>query len=100
MYGTVARYNIKPGNEQKLADWQAQFQRLAIPGFVAQYSYRLDGDPHGYYEVVMFESKDAYVAFANSPEQDARYREWRELLAGDPKWHDGEIVVAHPDPRR
>jgi hypothetical protein len=42
--------------------------------------------------VVAFESKDAYWANARSPEQDARFKEMRALLASDPEWHDGEIV--------
>jgi heme-degrading monooxygenase HmoA len=100
MYGTVARFRIKPGSEQKLAEIEARYRAMDIPGFVAQYTYRLDADPQEYYEAVMFESKEAYFAFANTPEQDARYREWRELLEADPKWHDGEVISALSAPIR
>jgi hypothetical protein len=41
---------------------------------------------------VVFDSKEAYEANANSPEQHQRYLEYRDLLAADPEWHDGDIV--------
>ena len=34
------------------------------------------------------------VANADSPAQDARYRQFRALLEADPEWHDGEIVLS------
>jgi len=42
--------------------------------------------------VVLFDSKENYVANANSPEQDKEYRKLRDLLAADPHWHDGEVI--------
>lgn len=47
---------------------------------------------------MVFEDKESYVANANSPEQDARYRRMAELFAGEPEWHDGEIVYASRQP--
>lgn len=41
---------------------------------------------------VVFESKEASFANAASPEQDARYRRFGQLLEDDPQGHDGEIV--------
>jgi heme-degrading monooxygenase HmoA len=96
MYGTVARMQIKPGMEARMAELNRQQQVSEIPGLVATYVYRMDNEPDVYYLAVVFESKEAYVANANSPEQDARYREMRELLATDPEWHDGEIVSSYP----
>jgi quinol monooxygenase YgiN len=93
MYGTIARFRAKPGMEQQLMDL-AQEQAKEIPGWVANYVYRMDADPNEYYLAVMFESKEAYVANAGSPEQDARYRKLRALMENDPEWHDGEIVAA------
>jgi len=43
----------------------------------------------------VFESEDAYVANANSPEQHRRYQRYRELLSADPEWTDGEIVYTN-----
>ena len=95
MYGTVARIKVKPGMEQQLEQLGRDFgTHQAPPGMLAQVVYRLDRDPSEYVLVVIFASKDAYFANANSPEQDARYQQLRVLLAGDPEWLDGTIVQA------
>jgi len=70
------------------------FESGQVPGFVASYSYRMDADSNEYYLAVVFESKEAYWANAQNPEQDARYRQWLPLLEREPEWHDGEIVIA------
>jgi len=69
------------------------FETGQVPGFVASYSYRMDADPNDYYLAVVFESKEAYWANAQRPEQDARYRQWLPLLEREPEWHDGEIAI-------
>ncbi len=98
MYGTVARMRVKPGMGDRLLELDRQEQALNIPGFVGEYVYRMDADPNEYYLAVVFESKEAYFANANSPEQDARYRQMLELLEGGPEWHDGEVVSVYPPP--
>ncbi len=96
MYGTVARFRIKAGMEgqfRQLIEGQASaFEAGQIPGFVATYGYRMDADPNDIYLAVVFESREAYWANAQSPEQDARYRQLLPLLESEPEWHDGEIV--------
>ncbi len=96
MYGTIGRLRIKPGMEgqfKRLLQEQAPaFETGQVSGFVASYTYRTDADPNDYYLAVVFESREAYWANAQSPEQDARYRQWLPLLDGEPEWHDGEIV--------
>jgi quinol monooxygenase YgiN len=94
MYGTIARFRVKPGMEEQLMQVGLEEQAAQIPGWIAQYVYRMDANPNEYYLVVIFESKEAYIANAGSPEQDARYRTIRALLEDDPDWHDGEIVAA------
>ena len=94
MYGTVGRARMKPGMEERLQQL-AQDQIPNIPaGFVFQHVYRMDSDPNELYLVVAFESREACLANANSPEQNERYRQYRELLESDPEWHDGEIVFS------
>ena len=95
MYGTVARMRIKPGAEQQLIEFDRQEQARNIPGFVGEYIYRMDADPAVYYLAVVFESKEAYVANATSPEQDASYQQMRALLESDPEWNDGEVVSVY-----
>jgi antibiotic biosynthesis monooxygenase (ABM) superfamily enzyme len=92
MYGTVARMRIKPGAEARLLELGRRADMRGIPGLVAEAVYRLDGASDEYMLVVAFESEEAYLANANSPEQHQRYLEYRELLAADPEWNDGEIV--------
>jgi quinol monooxygenase YgiN len=96
MYGTIARMKVKPGTEEQLHQLSRDFEADQVPGFVSQQVYRLDAAPNEIILVVAFESKDAYVANANSPEQHERYRQFAELLAAEPEWHDGEIVDSYP----
>lgn len=95
MYGTVARYKLKPGTEEKLAEFEAEMRSLNIPGMIAEYTFRMDNNPNEYFECVVFESEATYRALAESPEQDKRYRKLRALLETDPEWHDGEIVFSN-----
>jgi hypothetical protein len=92
MYGTVARYRLKPGMEDRLLAFEREIREAKLPGLVAEFTYRLDSDPLVYIEAIVFESKEAYHALASSPEQDARYRRLLELMEGEPEWNDGEIV--------
>lgn len=92
MYGTVARMRIKSGKEQELL--KVADEASGIPGFAFSHVYKLDGGNNEYILVAGFESKDAYVKNANSPEQHQRYLQYRELLESDPEWNDGEIVSA------
>lgn len=98
MYGTVARLQFKPGVEGQIMVLGDQFAQEQVPGWVAEYIYQLDSDPSVHYMVVIFESKEAYLANANSPEQHARYEQFRAMLASEPEWNDGAIVWQHPAP--
>jgi quinol monooxygenase YgiN len=93
MYGTIARMQIRPGSDQALQQQLKDFEALKVPGHVATYVYRTDADSNTYFLAVVFDSKESYWANARSPEQDARYRQLRSLLASDPEWHDGEVVA-------
>jgi heme-degrading monooxygenase HmoA len=91
MYGTVARMRLKAGAPD---DAMAQVGEDAaqIPGLISSYVYRSDDDPRELFLAVVFESREAYVANAERPEQHERYLKMRELLEDDPEWHDGEVV--------
>jgi antibiotic biosynthesis monooxygenase (ABM) superfamily enzyme len=95
MYGTIARLRIKQGME---AEWLAlgrEMEANSPPGSVIDIVYRSDADPQVYYLAVVFDSKEAYLANAGSPEQHAQYVRYRALLEADPEWHDGEVVTMH-----
>jgi quinol monooxygenase YgiN len=91
MYGTVAKLKVKPGGLDELKNWAPDGDERDR-GAVAIYAFQMDGDPKEVYTVAIFESKEAYVANAESPEQDARYRQMLKWLEGEPEWHDGEVV--------
>jgi len=67
---------------------------LVIDGWVADYIYQTDRDPDEFFLVAFFVGKTAYLANANSAGQHERYMQWRALLADDPEWNDGTVVVA------
>jgi antibiotic biosynthesis monooxygenase (ABM) superfamily enzyme len=94
MFGTVARMRAKPGTEAQLTELMKEYEALDVPGFVATYLYRLDGEGYDYYMVALFKDRESYFANAESPGQDKRYRRMRELLEADPKWHDGEVIYS------
>jgi quinol monooxygenase YgiN len=91
MYGTIAKMKLKPGMEQAFKEFG---ERASSPGLVFDYVFKLDSGNNEYFLVAGFTDKEAYTKNANSPEQHKRYEEYRALLAEEPEWHDGEIVVA------
>ncbi|MEX2236948.1 MAG: hypothetical protein WEB00_05350 [Dehalococcoidia bacterium] len=91
VYGTMARMRVKDGKfDQLMAQSREDGQQIEGSDW---HILRLDSDANEVILFVVFESKEAYRANANSPEQDARYRRMRELLEKDPEWHDGEIFA-------
>ena len=93
MYGTVARFRLKPGMLEQVRRFFDEME--PPPGQVWRFVYQLDSDPDEYMVAVAFESKEAYIANADRPEQHAAFMRLAELLQGAPEWHDGEIVSAH-----
>jgi quinol monooxygenase YgiN len=92
MYGSIAKFRAKAGKGEDLIRLFNDFDRPSGSRAVAL--YRMDANPDEFYVVGAFESREAYHGNASTPEQDARFRQIRELLDADPEWHDGEIVVA------
>lgn len=93
MYGTIARMRVKPGKEQELRQTMGSGAE-DTPGFVFAHVYRLDDDPQTLMLAVAFDSRESYRANAESPRQHEEYLAYRELLEGDPEWHDGEILFS------
>ena len=94
MYGTVARFHMKPGVAAQLLTRLRELNVERDPGLVAEYIYHMDADPNVYYMAVAYESKEAYRANATRPQTHARYVQLMEFAAAEPEWHDGEIVFA------
>ena len=89
MYGTVAKMKLKPGAEDKI---MTMMEGVTPEGHVATYVFKSDADPNVHFVTTVYESKSAYKKFADSPEQDKRFHQMKELLAAEPEWHDGEVV--------
>jgi quinol monooxygenase YgiN len=94
MYGTVAKMRLKPGAEPAMVALMDDYDSDTVPGFVNTYAFRLDSEPDTYFMVAVFQDKASYQANADSPEQHQRYLQYRELLAAEPEWHDGEIIAS------
>jgi antibiotic biosynthesis monooxygenase (ABM) superfamily enzyme len=92
MYGTILRVRMKHGGEEALKALLDEFEARRVPGFIGNYTYRLDADPRVNMTAIVFASKEAYVANANSPEQAALYERMAALFDGEPEWFDGEII--------
>ena len=91
MYGTVGKMKLKPGAEEKIMQVMEGSQ-AGREGHIATYVFRSDADPNVHIVTTIFESKSAYKKFSDSPEQDKRFHQMRELLAADPEWNDGEVI--------
>lgn len=94
MYGTVMRYRMKPDSEDKALALTAEFRDHVPDGFVASYTYRLDAGDDSYITAVLFESREAYRASSDTPEQGEWYGRFSELMQGEPEWNDGEVFEA------
>ena len=94
MYGSVARWRVKEGKGQELEQLAEELMRERPPGSNTVHVYRADADPREYWVASSWDSKEAYTTNSNTPQQDQRFRQLRDLMDSDPEWHDGEIVVA------
>jgi quinol monooxygenase YgiN len=92
MYGTIWRVRLQEGGGPALKALMDEFEARNVPGFVGHLGYRMDTDPNVYMAAVVFTDREAYVANANSPEQQALYEQMAEVFDGEPEWFDGEII--------
>jgi quinol monooxygenase YgiN len=95
MYGTIARMRAKPGMADQLRAMRDEQIRGGLTSLQGMVMYQSSSNPDEYWLVVAFESREAYEANANSPEQHARYTQMREMLEADPEWHDGNVIDAY-----
>ena len=92
MYGTIARFRIKPGVKDEFVKTMDSLGGAAIAGWVADYYFQMDNDSDEFYLVAIFQDKETYMANAGSPEQHERYLVFRSFLMDDPEWHDGFLL--------
>jgi hypothetical protein len=94
MYGTVARFRVKPGMEGQLQQEMKSYENLNVDGMVGTTVYKLDAGSNQYMMAVVFRDRDSYMKNADSPEQEQRYQRFRALLEADPEWNDGEVIYS------
>ncbi len=92
MYGTIARFKLKSGADEALVEHLYTFSDLHVPGFIAEYVYKMDNEPGVYYLSVLFESRAAYAANASSAPMHEFYLKTMTFVDGDIEWHDGEVI--------
>src|SRR4051794_28642316 len=90
VYGTIMRARVKPGHRETLENLMKEQtgREQQLPGFHSFDVAWEDKDPDRLVLVVRFVDKDSYVANAESPEQDAEYRQMVEHIEGEPEWID------------
>ena len=94
MYGTIARFRIKPGVKDEFVKTMDSFGDAVIAGWVADYYFQMESDSDEFYLVAIFQDKETYQANADSAAQHERYLVFRSFLVDDPQWHDGFILSA------
>jgi hypothetical protein len=91
MLGTIGRFRVKPGHEERVRalneEW-ARDIRPTIPGLVVELWGRPVGAPGEQVAVVLMQDEATYRALAARPEQDAWYRRLVEHLEAEPSWED------------
>lgn len=94
MYGTVARYRLKPGTEDAMRALSEELADNPPPGFIAGYIYRLDSGGDEYITAALYSDREAYHRNSADARQQAWFARVSELVAGQTEWHDGEVISA------
>ena len=90
MYGTIFELNIKDGHHEALLKEINQDKRF--PKGMKAWFIMNPNEQKEWIGVAIFESKEAYVANAESPEQHEQFLKLMEHLESEPSWTDGEFV--------
>lgn len=98
MFGTIAIMKPKSGQEDAVVrhfdSWWSE-RSSQVAGALGGEVRRNAGNPAELIATVAFSSKAEYDANASDPRQDEWYQQLVELLDGEPRWIDGEILARH-----
>ena len=93
-YGSIARLRIRKDRVRDLLalgrEWDER-ERMRAAGYLSSQILWDEKDEGAALLVTHFASREQYWKNANSPEQDAFFRRFRECLEADPEWTDGEF---------
>ena len=99
MYGTVARIQVTPGQENAVKraneEWLREHQPRAR-GFIADYLLTSERVPGEWFVLTIFDTRENYRANAADPEQHRYYEALRASLKREPEWNDGEVIAIEP----
>ena len=93
MYGTVALCTVASENVDRLRALAAAEEFVGIKGYLGTDLMAPENHPGKLLMVVRFTDRESYVANSESPDQDARYEEFRALMQEDPVWYDGAWIT-------
>ena len=91
-YGSFVELHVIPGHEEALLE-NFNYEQELPEGGLAWFVMNPDEKEH-WIGVGVFESKEAYEANANRPEQHEWYLKMVEHLSSEPKWTDGSFVIS------
>lgn len=94
VFGTIARSRTKEGVTIDQIKEQFAGAENRPAGAVSLVVFQSANDPREIWIASAFESRDAYFKNADSPEQKARFERMRDLMEGEPEWHDGNVLAA------
>jgi quinol monooxygenase YgiN len=92
MFGTVARYRLKPDHESRFIEQMKGFDVNPPEGWLYHTVFRSTKNPNELWLTVVFESEEAYRRNADSPQMDQEYHRMLEHLEAEPEWHDGHVI--------
>jgi antibiotic biosynthesis monooxygenase (ABM) superfamily enzyme len=85
---------VAPENVDRMRALAAAEDLIGIRGYLGTDVMVPENHPGTLLMVVRFDDRDSYVANAESPDQNARYEEFRALMEADPVWYDGEWITS------
>ena len=91
-YGSIAQMNVKEGHQDNIVALFDDIRVTPPEGMVAWLLMQPDEEDY-MLGVAVFESKDAYVANANRPEQHESFLQIMEHLESEPTWTDGTYLL-------
>ena len=102
VYGTVVKMKLSPEGVKNMRDYYAEIypeedregDRRLPEGAICAIDFQLDDEPDTFIHIAIFESREAYWANAESPEQNERFEKAMAMLqpVGEPEWHDGAVM--------
>ncbi len=99
-HGTLLAMKALPGQRNRVIEMFKRFdqEHPDVRGFERGIVVTDNNDPDRLMAGVRFDTTRNYEANSNDPQTDAWYRQLRSLLAEDPMWFDGTVLVEQNAP--